>query len=201
MKTLDLLLFNNYTDAWYNRIIKFFTGSKWNHVGILVHGSDIQELHSSFNTNQKHIDPTKWYLWESGREGCKDSEDNVKKWGVQLSPLDRKLRVYNGEIAYRSTLVTPENFKEKIKELHAKVHSIEYDFDLVHFIETWLGISLGDGQRTDTFFCSAFCGYIYSSLGLLPKDIDWSILQPCFFASDKQKWLGEIHTLKVLDLI
>jgi hypothetical protein len=32
--------------------------------------------------------------------------------------------------------------------------------------------------------CSAFIGYIYTQLTLLPEDTDWSILSPGYFSSE-----------------
>jgi hypothetical protein len=39
-------------------------------------------------------------------------------------------------------------------------------------------------QKTSRFVCSAFIGYIYTKLTLLPEDTDWSILYPSYFSSE-----------------
>ena len=43
-----------------------------------------------------------------------------------------------------------------------------------------------DPQKTNRFWCSALIGYIYTKLGILNSDTDWSILRPCDFSEDSQ---------------
>ena len=42
-------------------------------------------------------------------------------------------------------------------------------------------------QKTDRFWCSALVGYIYTKLGILKSDTDWSVLSPCDFSLDGEK--------------
>ena len=39
-------------------------------------------------------------------------------------------------------------------------------------------------NKTDRFWCSALIGYIYTKLGILKEDTDWSILRPSDFSLD-----------------
>ena len=41
-------------------------------------------------------------------------------------------------------------------------------------------------KKTDRFWCSALVGYIYTELGLLPYNTDWSILRPSDFSSENK---------------
>ena len=41
-------------------------------------------------------------------------------------------------------------------------------------------------QKTNRFWCSALIGYIYTKLGILNSDTDWSNLRPCDFSEDSQ---------------
>ena len=37
-------------------------------------------------------------------------------------------------------------------------------------------------QKTDRFWCSALIGYIYTKIGILDPNTDWSILRPSDFS-------------------
>ena len=183
MKSLDLLFFSHNT-YWFSWIVSWFTWSRWSHVGFVIEGHDLREIHSTFKKDISHIDPTKKYLWESGIEPVKDSEDQEFKWGVQLSELDPKIERYYGTIAVRKLTValTDQQF-EKLTQIHREVHGTPYDANIIDLIEAWLGIDIkGNGQHTSDFFCSAFAGYVYTKLNLMPPDTKWSLLSPKYFA-------------------
>ena len=42
-------------------------------------------------------------------------------------------------------------------------------------------------QKTDRFWCSALVGYIYTRVGILDGDNDWSIMIPSDFSIDGEK--------------
>ena len=153
LKTLDLILFES-PDWWRRWIMKLFTRNTWTHVGIVIHGKDLKELHSIFKTEMTHIDPNEYYIWESGIEYLKDIEDNVHKIGVQLTNLDFKLRKYTGQIAIKrfNMELTNELF-ERLQEIHAKSHSIKYDKNPFNWLSALLGKDYhGNSQHTDSFF-------------------------------------------------
>lgn len=197
LKTGDLLLFGD-SPFWFSDLIRYFSKSKYSHIGIILR-------------DPTYIDPklTGLYLWESGSENFVDSEDDKKKFGVQITNLHELLSKKEnnssiGFLDYRSlyTDKTKEYIEQKIKEIHQKVHNIPYDTDLNDFLEassdvniiepktdvkprTWLSWMIPNHRKTNTFFCSALVGYVYTQLGLLPKETEWSQCSPQFFSSEE----------------
>ena len=43
-----------------------------------------------------------------------------------------------------------------------------------------------DPQKTGRFFCSVLVGYVYTKLGILEPNTDWSILRPSDFAIEDE---------------
>jgi len=43
-----------------------------------------------------------------------------------------------------------------------------------------------DPQRTDSFWCSALVGCIYTKSKILEINTDWSIMEPCDFSKEQQ---------------
>ncbi len=108
-ETGDLLLFKE--TWWFSRLIQYFTNSKYSHCGIIIKDPSFTDI------------PLQGlYLLEStGFLKTKDAEDNVSKFGVQLTPykmcLTAKL-TYIGENCFvnvmkistkHSTLFTPSS--------------------------------------------------------------------------------------------
>ena len=100
-----------------------------------------------------------------------------------------------------------EELDQKIKEIHDKVHGKPYDTDILDFLDasnnvvtveetpvpvnnkktkSWssmLSWFVPSHRKTDTFFCSALVGRVYTYLGFLEPDTKWSECTPAFFSS------------------
>ena len=51
-------------------------------------------------------------------------------------------------------------------------------------------------QKTNSFWCSALVGYIYTRCGLLNRETDWSILRPSDFSieyNDILKFINDCY--------
>ena len=75
---------------------------------------------------------------------------------------------------------------EKLKEIHKIVYDKPYDLDIVDWFEAFIKKDFTNPQKTDRFWCSALVGYIYTRVGILNIDTDWSILRPNDFSLDGQ---------------
>jgi len=73
--------------------------------------------------------------------------------------------------------------KENLKKIHQVVYDKPYDLVITDWIELYCKKD-PHPQKTSRFVCSAFIGYVYTQLKLLPEDTDWSILYPGFFSSE-----------------
>jgi hypothetical protein len=70
-----------------------------------------------------------------------------------------------------------------LKKIHQVVFDKPYDTALSDWIEMYYKKD-PNPQKTSRFVCSALVGYIYTQVGLLPEDTDWSMLCPNFFSSE-----------------
>lgn len=178
LKTGDIILFDYEGHSLFSSLIKKFTKSKFTHVGMIL--KDPKFIHPSLKG---------YYVWESGKEDEPDPQDNKKKIGVQITPfaeLYEKYKNTGGKIYIRKIENNNNNITdEKLKKIHDVVYDKPYDIVPLDWIEGYLQKD-PDPQKTNRFWCSALIGYIYTKLGILNSDTDWSILRPCDFSEDSQ---------------
>lgn len=202
LETGDLLLFNNSSHGWFGLFtfsIKYFTNSNYSHIGMIL--KDPTFIHPSL----KGI-----YVWESSWNGKPDPQDGKIKLGVQITPIGEVLDYYsnnNGHVYVRKLNIINKfekndnlyNFRrlvskklrqvifsdEKLKKIHDIVYNKPYDIVPKDWLEA---IFRKDDhpQKIDRFWCSALVGYIYTSLGILKKNTDWSMLRPSDFSLDNE---------------
>ena len=178
LKTGDLILFNYKAKGCFGcftNCIKWGTHSNYSHIGMILKDPTYIKPHL------KGL-----FVWESSWEGHPDPQDNKLKLGVQITPLEEILFAYQGKghVYIRQVVCTPDCFT---KEQLLKVHNIVYDkpYDLV--IKDWVEAFFkkdDSPQKTDRFWCAALVGYIYTQVGILKKETDWSILTPADFSLD-----------------
>lgn len=178
LQTGDILLMGT-KNFWFSRIVEKVSGSQWSHVGIVL-------------KDPIWINPALqgYYFWQSGIEDFPDVENDEKKFGVRLDDLEEILESYDGYVSVRK-LNTPEPIQdmiEKLKKIHKVVHGKSYDLDILDFLGANEQIEISNGwfskysKKTTSFFCSALVGYIYSHLGLLPADTEWTKCEPKTFS-------------------
>ena len=184
LKTGDLILFGgkrNYNNwlSYLSSFVKYTTSSFVTHVGIIL--KDPTFLNKALKGT---------YVWESGWEGTPDLQDGKIKLGVQITPLDEIIKSSN-ELNI-SLLVRPINYSgvtpfndTKLKEIHNVVYDKPYDIIPKDWIEALLRKD-SEPQKTDRFWCSALVGYIYTQVGILKEDTDWSILRPSDFSLESE---------------
>jgi len=149
--------------------------SDFSHIGMIVKDPDFTDP------------PLKGtYIWMSGSSNVPDSEDNTMKFGVQFVPYDEYVTTYGGKLYIRKLHCWKydELFTtERLKKIHQVVYDKPYDLVITDWIEAYCKKD-PNPQKTNRFVCSAFIGYIYTQLTLLPEDTDWSILYPSYFSSE-----------------
>ena len=177
LKTGDIILFDYEGHSIISSLLKRFTKSNFTHVGMIL--KDPKFIHPSLKG---------LYVWESGKEDDPDPQDNKKKIGVQITPF---LEIYDkykntGSKIYIRKIKDNNIFTdENLKKIHDIVYDKPYDIVPLDWIEGYLQKDLNP-QKTNRFWCSALIGYIYTQLGILNPDTDWSILRPCDFSQDSQ---------------
>lgn len=190
-ETGDIILYSSNTII--GNFIKSATESIYTHIGIILKNPD-------FKKNKKH------YLYNSNSFNCNENEEEYKEeifpklGGVKVVDLVDNLKKSTGKIFYRKLIYKDDKnetkeqkimkVRHKINELHNKCHTIYYDY----LPNNWLGAYLAQTKynklsnlfssprHLDRMFCSAFIAYIYTQLGLLKQDTEWSFITPCFFS-------------------
>ena len=175
--TGDLLLFHSTNTNCFGKWIQIFTSSEYSHVGVILK-----------NPNFLERPMVGLYFWESSFENYPDAEDNKKKFGVEIVDLHTLIsRVGNISLYYRKlTLENSFHLDQSIlKKVHRVAHDKPYDVMPLDWICALFRYDRKP-KKTDRFWCSALVGYIYTELGLLPYNTDWSILRPSDFSSENK---------------
>ena len=173
IQTGDILLYS--TSLWYSKIIEYFQGSKFSHIGIILKDPVY------INEKLKGI-----YVLESGYETTPDPTDSKLKFGVQITSLEHTIKSYQnswmGNLYYRKLdCQRDEQFIENIKKIYHDVHNRPYDVDLLDWIKAGLNIHIGNEHKTNSFWCSALAAYIYCKMKFL-NDVPWTIISPKNFS-------------------
>ncbi len=166
LNTGDLILFQG-KGYWFSYLVELFTWSKYSHIGMVL-------------KDPVYIDPSLkgLYLWESGKEDVEDAVDHVKKFGVQIIPLEDKIKNYDGHIFYRKLNPEKPIDIQKLLDIRKIVHNKKYDDHILDLI--CADLKINKPQQTDDFFCSALVAYIYDRLGYL--DVNYDIQSPNDFS-------------------
>lgn len=193
LKTGDLLLFNNNSTSGFfsilSSIIKYGSHSNYTHIGMVLKDPTF------INKKLKGI-----YVWESGLELKPDPQDNKVKFGVQITPIEEMIESYkkNDGHGYVRKIIcdklpSQDNYPfsiNNLKNIHNIVYDKPYDINPIDWIKELLGIN-NDKPSIDSFWCSAFVGYVYTKCGILNNKTNWSILTPSDFSLDGQNLLFE----------
>lgn len=176
LKTGDIILFSSGSKdllSYLSSLIKWGTHSNYTHIAIILKDP------SFLDTPLKGL-----YVWQSGWEGKPDPQDNKIKLGVQITPLEEIINDYktNGSIFIRKLNYNISPFNDNIlKEIHSVVYDKPYDIIFTDWIKGFLQKN-NTPQITSRFWCSALVGYIYTKVGILEEDTDWTIIRPCDFS-------------------
>ena len=170
LETGDLMLFtqkNSLTGWWLiDKAIEYFTNSPYVHVGLVV-------VDPPFSVSSGT------YLWECGYEACVNPETGKQNIGVRLTPISVVLSNEQNIYVRKCKTYIPDKMLQKI---HSEVFLKPYDMCLSDWLLATLRIDIKP-QKTDRFWCSAFVAYIFTQIGWLDSNTDWSIIRPCDLSS------------------
>lgn len=167
LDTGDLILFQE--SWWLGNLISYFTDSNYSHCGIIIKDPDFTP------------EPLKGlYILEStGWEKAEDVVDHEVKFGVQLRDFREVYESCQGKLFWRKLSCNrTRTFYEKLRSVHSIVHNKPYDKYPNDWVKAKYNIQMGNVKRTDRFFCSALCAFVYVGLGLLPLNTNWTIISP-----------------------
>tara|TARA_Y100000590_G_scaffold459762_1_gene617613 strand:+ start:432 stop:1079 length:648 start_codon:yes stop_codon:yes gene_type:complete len=190
LQTGDLLLFVSDSSNWFFRpftkMISWGTHSNYTHIAMVLRDPVFAEM-----------PPLKGlYVWESSWEGKPDPQDGKIKLGVQITPLQEILEAYKdkGHVFLRKLKRNLHHHcptcgqtvdhlftKKKLEEIHTIVYDKPYDIVPRDWVEAFFHTDSAP-QKTSRFWCAALVGYIYTKVGILKPETDWSILTPNDFS-------------------
>ena len=183
LETGDLMLFTEktYLTQWWfiDKAIEYFTSSPYIHVGLVL-------------VDPPFLVSAGTYLWECGYEACVNPETGKQNLGVRLTPISFILSQNNRNIYIRKckSFITDQ----VLKKIHSDVFLKPYDMCLSDWLLATLRLDIKP-QKTDRFWCSAFIGYIFTQLGWLDSNTDWSIIRPCDLSSSSTylSWKSKVY--------
>ncbi|MBC8870942.1 MAG: hypothetical protein H8E44_16075 [Planctomycetes bacterium] len=152
LDTGDIVLFSG--KGGISAGIKWFTISKWSHVGMVVRLPDWNMV----------------LLWESTTlSNIADVMDGKAKQGVQLVALSERLRTYGGEAAIRRLSVKrTAAMNNALMRLRQEVKGRPYETSKVELVKAaydgWWGENT---ENLSSLFCSELVAEAYQRMGLL----------------------------------
>ena len=152
LETGDIVLFSG--KGGISAGIKWFTISKWSHVGMVVRLPDWNMV----------------LLWESTTlSNIADVMDGKAKQGVQLVALSERLRTYGGEAAIRRLSVKrTAAMNNALMKLRQEVKGRPYEKSKVELVKAaydgWWGENT---ENLSSLFCSELVAEAYQRMGLL----------------------------------
>lgn len=151
LKTGDIVLFSGRSVA--ARVVQFFTGSPWSHVGIIICSEEL---------------PGQPLLWEATRlSKVRDVRCGQPADGVQLVSLQERLASYDGVVAFRRLAQPPTPDKlAGVSEWMASWHGKPYR----NYVGQWLrGLLQSQGLGFQAGgFCSELVAEVYRRWQILP---------------------------------
>lgn len=177
LRTGDIVLFSG--KGGISTGIKWFTQSKWSHVGMVLRLPEWDAI----------------LIWESTTlSNIADIESGKERKGVQLVPLSERIRKYNGEASIRMLKdieVSPEMLKE-LSLFRAEVKGRPYEKNQIELVKSAYDGPLGvNTEDLSSLFCSEMVAEAYQRMGLLSEEKASNEYTPKDFSDE-----GEIKLLK-----
>lgn len=172
LDTGDVVLFSG--KGGISAGIKWFTKSKWSHVGMVIRSIELDAL----------------LLWESTTLGkLKDVESGKKRQGVQVTPLSARIQTYDGEVGVRTLAVEEskrKNFLSDLVTLRNDLRQRPYEQSKIELIRSaYDGVFGANEEDLSSVFCSELVAEAYQAMNLLPSSVPSNEYTPGDFAKDK----------------
>ena len=172
LDTGDIVLFSG--KGGISAGIKWFTNSKWSHVGMVVRLPEWDIV----------------LLWESTTlSDISDITTGEETQGVQLVPLSERLSKYTGDACIRklSINVTSE-MKNALSKLREELKGRPYEKNKIELIKAAYDGFFGENEENlSSLFCSELVAEAYQRMGLIREDVKSNEFTPKDFSSDSDK--------------
>jgi hypothetical protein len=154
LQTGDLVLFSG--KGGLSTSIKWFTSSRWSHLGMVVRPLDFDVV----------------LLWEASPiTDIKDIETGRTHKGVRLVALSERIQTYEGEVSIRLLDVErkPEML-EALDRLRSDLKKRPFETDVLELLKSaWEGPFGKNQPDLSSLFCSELVAEAYQHMGLLSR--------------------------------
>lgn len=166
----DIVLFNG--KGGVSNAIKWFTRSKWSHIGIVL--------------NDKALDMV--LLMESTTlSAIKDVDTGINRRGVMVVPLSERLRMYDGDVCIRPLTIPGMSCIDRSQRLSAFRREFcgrPYEQDKWSLILAQYDGPFGQNiDDLSSLFCSELVAEAYMQIGLLRRTTPASEYTPANFSA------------------
>jgi len=177
-QTGDIALFSEHPTnpcmAVLDCLIKCCTRSRYSHTALVI-------VDPPFAPQCKGV-----YVWESSWHGTKDPQDNLVKFGVQLTPMSLYTDHYPGSVSIYRRAPTSAHTRHLFSEdaliaLHKKVYKHGYDTRPKDWCSALFRRRIQ--RHTQVFTCSAFVSFALTELRVLGEDTPWTIVSAAELSS------------------
>ena len=154
LQTGDLVLFSG--KGGISTGIKWFTSSRWSHLGMVVRPLDFDVV----------------LLWEASPiTDIKDIESGKFHKGVRLVALSERIQSYDGEISIRRLFVEREpDMLEALNRLRSDLRKRPFETDVIELLKSaWEGPFGRNQPDLSSLFCSELVAEAYQVMGLLSR--------------------------------
>lgn len=152
LKTGDVVLFSG--KGGISEWIKWFTGSKWSHVGMVFRLDQYDSV----------------LLWESTTlSNLTDVETGKAHRGVQLVGLRERLATYSGEKIAIRALNNPlkSSMLKKLGSFRSEMSGRPYEENKLELLKSASDIMFENKEDLSSLFCSELVAEAYQQIGLL----------------------------------
>jgi len=169
LDTGDIVLFSG--KGGISSGIKWFTISRWSHVGMVIKMADFDSI----------------MLWESTTLKSVDDYDRGHPVrGVQLVSLSDRIKIYRGEIAIRLLDVKRNAaMRAALYGFRQEVKFRPYEQNKLELIKSCYDGPFGENEEDlSSLFCSELIAESYQRMGLIPNSIPSNEFTPKDFSED-----------------
>jgi hypothetical protein len=177
LKTGDILLFSG--KGGISEGIKFFTLSKWSHVGIVYRFDDPRDAKGSI------------FCWESTTlSNLQDADTGKLTKGVQRVELSERLErcfASGYEVSVRPLAKSlTDDMIRALNDFRHEVSGRPYEKDKIELLKTaYEGIFGNNKEDLSSLFCSELVAEAYQRMGLLTEKMPSNEYTPKDFSSEK----------------
>lgn len=175
--TGDIILYAS-DKYFFDRVIQKCSKSKYVHISIVI-------------KNPKGLNDGLYVIESAFSNPYNDEKSHTKVNGVQIHTLHDALADNSYNYYYRKLNLIKDipNITDKICDIEGLIHERPYDLNPIDWLEAEIRVvnpNIVKKQQSNSFWCSALVTYIYIKLGLIHRDVPWTLVNPSEFGTERE---------------